>query len=195
MPTPDDLIIPTRTHTVRTPDNSLRALHGDLETLGLRVRRGHDLRRTFITLARADGGRADVLRPLTHSGERDVIGLYSTFPWPVICAELAKLQLPLPSSSPLAEPAATVALPAPAPAVVLPAPAPEQAPPPGSQAPTQAAVLPLSEIAARRGPDSAGYTPGYSPSYSPDCSPKKPNNFSDPSRSRTCDLRFRKASL
>src|SRR6185436_14711925 len=106
MPTPDDLIIPTRSLTVRTSDNSLRALHGDLENLGLRARRDHDLRRTFVTLARADGGRADVLRPLTHPGERDVIGLYTTFPWPVTCAELAKLQVPLPTRSPLADPAA-----------------------------------------------------------------------------------------
>ena len=135
-PTPDDLIIPTRAHTVRTADNSRRALHSDLESLGLRVRRGHDLRRTFITLARADGGRADVLRPLTHPGERDVIGLYSTFPWPVICSELAKLQLPLPFSSPRIEPAA---------AVELAAPPPEQTPPLEPEVPTQAAIVPISE--------------------------------------------------
>ena len=185
MPTPDDLIIPTRSLTVRTSDNSLRALHGDLETLGLRARRGHDLRRTFITLARADGGRADVLRPLTHPGERDIIGLYSSFPWPVICAELAKLQLPLPSSSPLADPA---------PAIELPAPAPQQAPT-GSEARPLAAIVPISEIAARRVAGRAGYTPGHTPGYSPDCNPKNLNDSGDPNRARTCDLRFRKASL
>jgi len=121
-----------------------------------------------------------VLRPLTHPGERDIIGLYSSFPWPVICTELAKLQLPLPSSSPLA-----AAVPQ---QTEQPEPEPEPTEP---EAPTLADVVSISEIAARRAVASAGYTPGYSP----DCSPKNDNDSGDPSRSRTCDLRFRKAPL
>jgi integrase len=94
-PTPDDLIVPTEDNRVRKPANSLKQFHADLTRLGLRVRRGHDLRRTFITLVRVDGGRSDVLRPITHPGEKDIIGLYTTFPWPVVCEELAKLRVPL----------------------------------------------------------------------------------------------------
>jgi len=180
-PTPDDLIIPTQAHTVRDANNSRHALHRDLENLGLRARRSHDLRRTFITLARADGGRADVLRPLTHPGERDIIGLYTTFPWPVTCAELAKLQLqlqlPLPSGSPVID---------------LAAPAPEQAPPAGPEA--LAAIVSISEIAARRRASSAGDTPGDISGDNPDRHPENLNGFSDPNRARTCDLRFRKGS-
>lgn len=66
----------------------------------MRARRGHDLRRTFVTLARVDGGRPEVLRPLTHPGEKDIIGLYTTFPWPVVCAEVAKLNITLPTAAP-----------------------------------------------------------------------------------------------
>ena len=46
-----------------------------------------------------DGGRPEVLRLLTHPGESDTIGLYTSFQWPTICAELAKLQLPLPATT------------------------------------------------------------------------------------------------
>lgn len=98
-PGPDDLVLPTEDHQVRKAANTLREFHRDLERIGLRARRGHDLRRTFVTLARADGGRTDVLRPLTHPGEKDIIGLYTTFPWAVVCAEVAKLQLALPGST------------------------------------------------------------------------------------------------
>jgi hypothetical protein len=93
--------------------------------------RGHDLHRTFITLARADGSRADGLRPLTHPGEKDVTGLYSSFSWPIICAELAKLQLPLPSSLRVA-PAAAVEVQITAPALV---------PPTEPEAPALAAIV------------------------------------------------------
>ncbi|MBK9037075.1 MAG: hypothetical protein IPL61_38500, partial [Myxococcales bacterium] len=79
-PTADDLVLPTERNTIRKPADTLKVFHRDLALIGLRVRRGHDLRRTFVTLARVDGGRSEVLRPLTHPGENDIIGLYTTFP-------------------------------------------------------------------------------------------------------------------
>lgn len=96
-PTADDLILPTEKLEVRKASNTLKHLKRDLIRIGLRARRGHDLRRTFVTLAQADGGRRDVLRPLTHPGEKDIVDLYTTFPWPVVCAEILKLRLPLPN--------------------------------------------------------------------------------------------------
>ncbi len=96
-PEASDLIVPTEDHRVRKPQDSLKKLHKDLTAIGLRERRGHDLRRTFVTLIRVDGGRSEVLRPITHPGEKDIIGLYTTFPWPVVCQELAKLQIEMPS--------------------------------------------------------------------------------------------------
>jgi hypothetical protein len=94
--------LPTERNQIRKPADTLKVFHRDLALIGLRQRRGHDLRRTFVTLARVDGGRAEVLRPLTHPGDSDIIGLYTSFPWPTICAELAKLQLPLPARADVA---------------------------------------------------------------------------------------------
>jgi integrase len=68
-PTPDDFIVPTRNMseakplgTPRGANESQRQLVADLELLKLRTkagkkqsRRGHGMRRTFITLARTDG--------------------------------------------------------------------------------------------------------------------------------------------
>ena len=56
-PTPDDLIVPRRNFTIRTSQETPKQRHADLELLKLRVRRGHDLRRAFITLAQVDGAR------------------------------------------------------------------------------------------------------------------------------------------
>lgn len=164
-PTPDDLILPTDDNRVRKPSNTLKEFHKDLTRIGCRTRRGHDLRRTFISLAQADGARRDVLRPLTHPGEQDIIGLYTTFPWPVVCAEIMKLHVPLPGAPSDAAPAAvasTEAAPAPVPAGVA-----------------FAAVAPAAdklgaEIADQRGAAVAG----YSASYNPDCSPQNLNGYS-----------------
>ncbi len=70
----------------------------DLVAIGLRNRRGHDLRRTFITLAQVDGARRDLLKVITHGAAADdIINLYTTFPWPALCAEVAKLAVALPA--------------------------------------------------------------------------------------------------
>jgi hypothetical protein len=58
-----------------------------------RHRRGHDLRRTFITLAQVDGARRDLLETITHGPRGNIINVYTTFPWPALCAEVAKLKI------------------------------------------------------------------------------------------------------
>ena len=68
---------------------------GTSPPLGLRPRRGHDLRRTFITLAQVDGARRDLLETITHGPRGDIVSVYTTFPWPALCAEVAKLQIEL----------------------------------------------------------------------------------------------------
>ena len=52
------------------PQVGLKQARLDCRTLGLRNRRNHDARRTFITMARAGGARKDILevdhaRPLS----------------------------------------------------------------------------------------------------------------------------------
>jgi hypothetical protein len=59
----------------------------------VRARQGHDLRRTFITLAQVDGARRDLLETITHGPRGNIINVYTTFPWPALCAEVAKLKI------------------------------------------------------------------------------------------------------
>jgi integrase len=98
-PAMSDLVVPTETHHVRKAPNTLKAFRDDLHTLGLRPRRSHDLRRTFITLAQVDGASRDVLRPMTHPGKQDIVDLYTTLPWPIRCAAIAKLRVDTPAAA------------------------------------------------------------------------------------------------
>lgn len=92
-PLPDDLIVPTRRMRARAPaEAQVRFLH-DLGRIGLRARRGHDLRRTFISLARTDGANREILRAVTHGARGDIYDLYTTWDWPTLCAEVAKLKV------------------------------------------------------------------------------------------------------
>jgi integrase len=103
QPAADDLIVPTRNMTARQPAEAQEAFVADLKLLGLRVeagekrkRRGHDLRRTFITLARSDGALDGPLRWVTHGPSASSMAeLYSTFSWAMLCTEVAKLRIEL----------------------------------------------------------------------------------------------------
>lgn len=55
----------------------------------------------MITLAREDGARAYVLEMITHApNPNDMMNLYTSFSWPTLCAEVAKLQITLPDRRP-----------------------------------------------------------------------------------------------
>jgi hypothetical protein len=92
-PTAEDLIVPTRNMTERPSPDSQHAFLLDLALLNMRPRRGHDLRRAFITYARVDGGRWDFLQVITHGPRGDMRNIYTTFPWPDLCAEVQKLKV------------------------------------------------------------------------------------------------------
>jgi integrase len=102
-PTSEDLLIPAAgarrvvLGSLRNRNTWSHQTRRDLLTLGLRHRRGYDLRRTFISLSRTDGARADLLKLVTHGsdGPRNMMDLYSTFDWPVLCAEVVKLKVQL----------------------------------------------------------------------------------------------------
>ncbi len=94
-PTQDDLIIPSRRGANRGCNHSLVRFREDLSRLGLRRRRQHDLRRTFISLARTDGARKDVLERCTHGSRGDIVDLYTELPWALLCEEVAKLKVSL----------------------------------------------------------------------------------------------------
>jgi len=94
-PTPEDLIVPSRLKRNRSKNQGITKLHDDLERIGLRRRRQHDLRRTFISLARADGARKDVLEHITHGRPGGIMDLYTELPWALLCEEVAKLRVEL----------------------------------------------------------------------------------------------------
>jgi integrase len=105
--TPEDLLVPmppedwerkrNKSGTVGMRDStySYKRLKRDLETLGIRHRRGHDMRRTFVSLARTDGARKDILSLITHNPGQSgsSIDLYTTFDWPTLCSEVEKLNV------------------------------------------------------------------------------------------------------
>jgi integrase len=70
-------------------------LQADLKLLGLRPRRFHDMRRTFVSLALGDGARKDVLRWVSHGPEGDVMDQYTTLPWAALCEAVGCLKLSL----------------------------------------------------------------------------------------------------
>lgn len=94
-PNADDLIVPSRQGACRSVNHGLKRFHEDLERVGQRPRRQHDLRRSFITLARTDGARKDVLEVITHGSRGDIVDVYMSLPWQLLCDEVAKLRLEL----------------------------------------------------------------------------------------------------
>jgi integrase len=89
----NDLIVPSRTMENRKSSHSWQKFAQDLDQLGLRRRRMHDARRTFITLGLYDGARRDILEAITHGPRGDIMSVYTTLPWDLLCTELTKLKL------------------------------------------------------------------------------------------------------
>lgn len=94
-PAPADLIVPSRRGKNRSSNHMLKKFHKDLRKIGLRPRRQHDLRRTFISLCLGDGASKDILRWITHAPEGDVIDDYTTLVWNPLCREVSRLQIQL----------------------------------------------------------------------------------------------------
>ena len=94
-PSGDDLIVPTRKMTSRAASQSWKDLQDDLDAIELRGRRGHDMRRAFISLALADGARREYLELITHGAPsgRGAFDLYHTPPWPSLCEAVSCLRI------------------------------------------------------------------------------------------------------
>ncbi len=94
-PRPEDLIVRNRDGNRFKPNVTLRNLQKDLETLGLRRRRFHDLRRSMVTLARADGARGELLRWVTHGPTKSILDVYTTPTWASLCEQVECIRMPL----------------------------------------------------------------------------------------------------
>jgi integrase len=84
-PKPSDWLVPSRRGNHRTVRLTLTRLHEDLARIGLRPRRTHDLRRTFVSLARAAGANSDALKVVSHGPGSEVMDMYTTYPWATLC--------------------------------------------------------------------------------------------------------------
>jgi integrase len=100
QPGPDDLILPMgkgRRQVAgkqRTDHDTYKRLLSDLWTRGWRKRRAHDARRTFISLLRAAGCPSHLVRRITHGVPgSDVLELYTSVEWDLLCSELGKLKV------------------------------------------------------------------------------------------------------
>lgn len=93
-PEAHDLIFPTRGMRRRHNRNVYTQLQGDCAARGIRPRRLHGTRATFISLGIDDGARSDVLAKITHTRvERSAFDVYRTEAWETLCAEVAKLRV------------------------------------------------------------------------------------------------------
>lgn len=103
-PEPGDLLIPGRTREGgprHLRQQEVRRQFGrDLVRLGLRDRRFHDTRKTFISLVQADGAVREIVRRATHARKKEVYDGYTEVDWGQLCGEVAKLRLGPPPPEP-----------------------------------------------------------------------------------------------
>lgn len=108
-PRPSDWIVPDpKTGKPRTREQARNALARDCERVGIDARGTHALRRAFISLARGDGARADVLEVITHNAAGRIIDLYTSLEWAPLCEAVSCLRFELHRAEvvPLAQPLA-----------------------------------------------------------------------------------------
>jgi len=97
-----DLLVPTREGTRRYPRNVHKQLALDCAAVGIRARRVHGTRHTFVSLAIDDGARFDVVQRITHTRPtRSAFDQYRTEAWPTLCAEVQKIRIARASELPL----------------------------------------------------------------------------------------------
>lgn len=96
-PEPEDLIVPSRGQgerlpTYRSANHMLKKFHKDLAALksekrpdGLRLRRLHDSRRTWLSTVLAAGANETHAKWIAHGPPPTVLADYTTLPWPTLC--------------------------------------------------------------------------------------------------------------
>lgn len=104
-PQPADLLFPTisvrraRRGEIASSHNEVykQWQRNDLPAAGLRHRRLHDSRRTYISTLRSAGVPDQVIRAVTHASTGDrVLDAYTTWQWSALCGELSRVKWDLP---------------------------------------------------------------------------------------------------
>jgi integrase len=98
-PEPDDLIVPSRGQGERLPSNRssshmLKKFHQDCQRVGIRERRQHDSRRTWLSVVLAAGANETHAKWIAHGPPPTVLGAYMSMPWSTLCAVVEGLRLP-----------------------------------------------------------------------------------------------------
>jgi integrase len=92
----EDFIVPDpRTMGPRTKNQAVKALYRDCDLVGVPRQGTHAGRRFFISHARMDGARADVLERVTHNAAGEQIDQYTYFGWEALCEAVACLRVDL----------------------------------------------------------------------------------------------------
>lgn len=99
QPTDDDRILPAVEGGYLLPQGALKMLRSDLKKVGLRRRKTHDTRATFISLGLEHGANEPLLKKVTHLSKQDAFDFYKRTPFPALCAEVAKLRVSLVSQA------------------------------------------------------------------------------------------------
>jgi hypothetical protein len=75
------------------------ALQADLVRLGIGKRRGHDLRRTFISFAQEGDCNREALKEITRGSKGDIISDSTTFSWEKLREVVSCVRLELPPTA------------------------------------------------------------------------------------------------
>jgi integrase len=104
-PSSKSLLFPTLSPRRREAGEALCS-HGEVykrwarhhvKAAGIRHRRLHDARRTFLSIARSSGASAEIARAVTHKATADrVLDGYTTWEWEALCRELGKVEWRIP---------------------------------------------------------------------------------------------------
>lgn len=98
-PEREDWLVPSKAKgpwslRIRRHERIYKDFRRDLKTIGLRKRRLHDLRRSFISFCLEDGVNPSILKRFTHlPNQTNMLDVYSSFSWVRVCYEILKLNL------------------------------------------------------------------------------------------------------
>lgn len=88
-PTVDEFIVPQLDGTNHTKSSGYKLFQRALAAAGVVNRSLHSTRHTFVSIARSNGARKDVLERVTHNASGETIDDYTTFEWRTLCEAVA----------------------------------------------------------------------------------------------------------
>jgi len=91
--TDDDFIVPKAEGRMEDRHRARKDHLIDLKVLGLRHRRMHDTRRTFISMLRNARVDRSLVEKMTHAPRKSMIDIYTTWEWEAVCEAVLMIKL------------------------------------------------------------------------------------------------------